>query len=52
MLLNKVQLVRSATEHLLSLQLNTTDGPANLLSVYAPTDTAPDDIKDDFYSFN
>ena len=50
MLLNKDQLGRSVTEHLLSLQLNTTDGPVNLLCVYAPTLTAPDDIKDDFYS--
>ena len=50
MILNKVQLGSSATECLLSLQLNTTDGPANLLSVYAPTLMAPDDIKDNFYS--
>ena len=50
MLLNKVQLGSSATECLLSLQLNTTDGPVNLLCVYAPTLTAPDDTKDDFYS--
>ena len=50
MLLNKVQLGSSATDHLLSLQLNTADGPINLLWVYAPTLTAPDDIKDDFYS--
>ena len=50
MLLNKVQLGSSATEHLLSLQPNTTDGPVNLLCVYAPTLTAPDDTKDDFCS--
>ena len=50
MLLNKFQLGSSATEHLLSLQLNTTDGPVNLLCVYAPTLMAPDDTKDDFYS--
>ena len=50
MLFNKVQCRSSATEHLLSLQPNTTDGPVNLLCVYAPTLTAPDDIKDDFYS--
>ena len=37
-------------ECLLSLQLNTTDGPVYLLSVHAPTLMAPDDIKDDFYS--
>ena len=50
MLLNKVQLGSSTSECLLSLQLNTTDGPVNLLSVYAPTLMAPDDIKDKFYS--
>ena len=50
MLLNKVQLGSSATEHLLSLQLNNTDGPVNLLCVYAPSLMAPDDIKDDFCS--
>ena len=50
MLLNIVQLGSSATECLLSLQLNSTDGPINLLCVYAPTLMAPDDIKDDFYS--
>ena len=49
-LLDKVQLGSSATECLLSLILNTTDGPVNLLSVYAPTLIAPDVIKDDFYS--
>ena len=50
MLLDKVQLGSSATECLLSLQLNTTDAPFHLLSVYTPTLRAPDDIKDDFYS--
>ena len=49
-LLDKVQLGSAATERLLSLQLNSTDGPVNLLSVYAPTLVAPDDTKDDFYS--
>ena len=50
MLLNKVQLRSSATECLLFLQLNTTDGPVNLLCVYAPTLLVPDDTKDDIYS--
>ena len=50
MLLNKVQLGSSATECLLSLQLDTTDGQVNLLYVYTPTLMAPDDTKDDFYS--
>ena len=49
MLLNKVQLGSLATEHLLSLQLNTTDGPVNLLCVYSPILMAPGDTKDDFY---
>ena len=50
MLLNKVQLGSSATECLLSLQLNSIDGSVNLLCVYAPTLMAPEDTKDDFYS--
>ena len=50
MLLDKVQCGSSSTEYLLSLQLNTTNGPVNLLSVYAPTLMAPDDIKDNVYS--
>ena len=50
MLLIMVQLGSSATEYLLSLQINTIDVPVNLLSVYAPTLMAPDDIKDNFYS--
>ena len=41
MLLSKVQLGSSATEQLLSLQPNTTDGPVNLLSVYAPNPHGP-----------
>ena len=49
-LLNKVQLGSSATECLLSLQSNTTDGPVIPLSVYTHTLMVPDDIKDDFYS--
>ena len=50
MLVNKVQLGSSATEHILSLELNTTYGPVNLLSVYALTLMAPNDIKDEFCS--
>ena len=37
MLLNKVKLESLAKDHLLSLQLSTTDGPVKLLCVYAPT---------------
>ena len=50
MLLIKVQLGSSATECLLSLQLNTKVWPVNLLFVYAPTLTALNDIKDNLYS--
>ena len=49
-LLDKVLLDNTGTERLLSMRLNTSDGPLNLLCVYAPTLTAPDDIKDIFYN--
>ena len=49
-LLDKVQLGSTATERLLFLQLNSTDGPVNLLCVYAPTLVAPNDTKVDLYS--
>jgi len=49
-LLDKVQLGDTGTERLLSMRLNTSDGPLNLLCIYAPTLTAPDDIKDSFYN--
>lgn len=49
-LLQNVQLSDSATERLISLRLNTTDGTINLLCVYAPTLAAPDDIKEHFYT--
>ena len=48
--LDKVQLGHTATERLMSLVLNTTDGPIILLCVYAPTLTSPDKVKDEFYS--
>ncbi|XP_072030502.1 craniofacial development protein 2-like [Amphiura filiformis] len=49
-LTDSVELGSSGTERLLSLRLNTSDGPVNLLSVYAPTLMACSDIKDEFYS--
>lgn len=49
-LLDKVQLGDTGTKRLLSMRLNTSDGPLNLLCVYAPTLTAPDDIKFSFYN--
>ena len=37
------------TERILSLRLHTTEGMVNLVSVYAPTLYAPQEIKDTFY---
>ena len=48
-LLDKMQLGSTGTERLLTLRLNTSVGPVNLLCVYAPTLSAPADINDDFY---
>ena len=44
-----MQLGSTGTERLLTLRLNTPEGPVNLLCVYAPTFSAPADINDDFY---
>jgi hypothetical protein len=49
-LLDKVQLGPKASEHILCLQLNTTDRPVNLLCIYAPTLIASADNKDNFYN--
>ena len=49
-LLDKVLLDNTGTERLLSMLLNTSDKPLNLLCVYAPTLTAPVDIKDSLYN--
>jgi uncharacterized protein YjaG (DUF416 family) len=40
----------TATESIFCIQLNTTDGPVNLLCVYAPTLTGSKDNKDNFYN--
>ena len=48
-LLDKMQLGSTGTERLLSLRLNTSEGPVNLLCVYAPTLSAPADVNDNFY---
>lgn len=49
-LLDKIQLGASATDRLISLQLNTTDRSITMLYVYSPTLTAAEEVKDDFYS--
>jgi hypothetical protein len=49
-LLDRVQIGTKAIEHILCLQLSTTDVPVNLLYVYAPTLTASKDNKDNFYN--
>ena len=37
------------TERILAMRLHTTDGPVNLISVYAPTLYSPQEVKDEFY---
>ena len=49
-LLDTVELGGIGTERFLSMRLNTSEGSVNLLSVYAPTLTASNDVKDVFYS--
>ena len=49
-LLDKVQLGHQATDRLMSLAINTADGPINLLSAYAPTLAASAEVKDAFYN--
>ena len=39
----------NSSERLMNLQLNTTDGPVTLISVYAPTLNSPPEDKDKFY---
>ncbi len=49
-LTDSIEVGSSGTERFLTLRLNTSDGPANLLCVYAPTLMASSDIKDEFYN--
>ena len=49
-LMESTEVDSSGTERFLSLRLNTSEGPVNLLSVYAPTLMAPSEIKDNFYN--
>jgi len=48
-LLGMIEPCQQGTERLLSLRLNTTTGPVNLISVYAPTLSASKETKDEFY---
>ena len=48
-LLSMIEPGSNGSERLLTLRLNTTAGPLNLVSVYAPTMSATSDTKDEFY---
>ena len=48
-LLNMVEQGKGGSERLLTLRLNTVEGPVTLVSVYAPTLSATPDAKDAFY---
>lgn len=48
-LLSMVEPGSNGSERLLTLRLNTTDGPITLVSVYAPTLSSTPDTKDEFY---
>ena len=48
-LLNKLKPGSNSSERLMTLHLNTTEGPATLVSVYAPTLSASSEAKDEFY---
>ena len=49
-LTDSIEIGSSGTERLLTLRLNTSVGPVNLLCVYAPTLMVSSDIKDEFYN--
>ena len=44
-LMKTVEQARHATERLLSIRINTTDGPVNMVCVYAPTLQATAEVK-------
>ncbi|KAM9365333.1 craniofacial development protein 2-like [Pholidichthys leucotaenia] len=48
-LLNMVKPGSNGTERLLTLHVNTTEGPVTLVSVFAPTLSSTPDTKDEFY---
>ena len=48
-LLKMVEPGRNGSARLLTLRLNTTEGPLNLVSAYAPTLTATPETKGEFY---
>ena len=49
-LLPMIEPPSDGTERILSMGLNTSSGKVNLMSIYAPTLTSTQDIKDKFYS--
>ena len=48
-LLSTVETPSDGTERLLKIRLGTTSGPVNIFSVYAPTMTSSEEVKDQFY---
>ena len=48
-LLSSVELPSTGTPSILSLRLSTPPGPVNILSIYAPTLSSSDEVKDEFY---
>lgn len=50
-LLNTVEPGSGGNERLSTLRLNTTESPATLVSVYAPTLSATSETKDEFYEY-
>ena len=48
-LMSKIEEPTGGTERLLTLRLNTTDGPVTLVCAYAPTNCSSDEEKEKFY---
>ena len=48
-LLGMIEPGKNGTERILTLRLNTTEGPVTLVSVYAPTLSSTPEVKDAFY---
>ena len=48
-MLGKIVPCEEGTERILTIRLNTTDGPITLISAYAPTLYSPEEVKDEFY---
>ena len=48
-LISMIEPSESGTERILTMRLQTTNGPVNLINAYAPTLSASDETKDQFY---